>query len=177
MRELDDPAILALALNSLGILYSTYGEYRNARAAYEEALKIAVEIGDRTREIFQYYNLGHVAWHEGDYQQAKALFLKSIDFALELDLKPFITEILFAFAGVIGIQGRSMRAARLMGAAEGILENFGVFFVPGDQREFERSKAEVREQLGERMFEAAWAEGREMSLEQAIEYARGKALT
>jgi tetratricopeptide (TPR) repeat protein len=177
MRELDDPAVLAPAINVLGILYSTSGDYGNARTAYEESLKIGIDIGDRIRESLQYYNLGYVALHGGDYKPAEALFLKSMDFALELDQKPFVAEILFTLAGVIGMQGRSIPAARLMGAAECFLDNIGVLFQPGNQRDFERSKAEVREQMGERMFESAWAEGREMSLEQAIEYARGKTLT
>ena len=174
LRELDDLPLLAHLLNSMGILYNHYGD---KRAAYEEALKIAIQIGDREREFYQYYNLGYVSLLEGNYQQAEALFWKYLDYALEFDLKPMVAEDLFALAGVFGLQGHNLRAARLMGAAECFMENFRVLFVPGDQKDFERSKTGVREQMGERLFEATWAEGRQMSLEQAIEYARGKTLT
>jgi len=37
--------------------------------------------------------------------------------------------------------------------------------------EYERTMAEGRAALGEAAFAAAWAEGRAMSLEQALEYA------
>jgi hypothetical protein len=39
--------------------------------------------------------------------------------------------------------------------------------------EIERSKASGCEKLGTRKFEAVWAEGRQMSLQEAIDYARG----
>jgi len=42
---------------------------------------------------------------------------------------------------------------------------------PADQVEFDRTLAMVRAQLDEAAFNAAWAEGRKMTLEQAVEYA------
>jgi hypothetical protein len=47
----------------------------------------------------------------------------------------------------------------------------GLSLQPGDQFEVERYVAAVKEQLSEDMFEAAWARGRAMSLEQAVSYA------
>jgi predicted neutral ceramidase superfamily lipid hydrolase len=41
---------------------------------------------------------------------------------------------------------------------------------PADRREYDRILAAVRAQLDEATFNAAWAEGRKMTLEQAIEY-------
>ncbi len=63
------------------------------------------------------------------------------------------------------------RAARLWGAAEALREVIGSPRPPNEREEYERGLATVREALGEEVFSAAWAEGRAMSLEQAIEYA------
>jgi hypothetical protein len=43
----------------------------------------------------------------------------------------------------------------------------------GDRRDIERYVTNVQEQLDEAAFEAAWAEGRAMSLEEAVAYAFG----
>jgi len=64
-----------------------------------------------------------------------------------------------------------MRAARLFGAAQALAEtsaNQSTFF---DRVEFQRSVDALRAALGEEVFTAAWAEGRAMTVEQAIAYA------
>ncbi len=57
------------------------------------------------------------------------------------------------------------------GAAEVLRETFGLRRPPADQVEHERRVASAKVALGETVFEATWAEGRAMTLEQAIEYA------
>jgi hypothetical protein len=52
-----------------------------------------------------------------------------------------------------------------------VLEALGVKRHAGDQFEVERYVVTVREQLDEATFEAAWAQGRAMSPEQAVSYA------
>ncbi len=71
------------------------------------------------------------------------------------------------------------RAARLWGAEEALLEKIeaAVYtYVP--DRSLHRSQvAAARSQLEEKAFAAAWAEGRTMELEQAIEYALDRSPT
>jgi DNA-binding NarL/FixJ family response regulator len=71
------------------------------------------------------------------------------------------------------VEGRIARAARLWGAEVALLEKIeaAVYtYVPG--RSLHRSRvADARSQLDEEAFAAAWAEGRTMTAEQAIEYA------
>ena len=42
-----------------------------------------------------------------------------------------------------------------------------------DREEYDRDVATARQSLGEEAFSVAWAEGRVMTMEQAIEYALG----
>ena len=60
---------------------------------------------------------------------------------------------------------------RLLGAAEADRERMGSFLQPSDTPEYQRILGEVREHLDDRSFEAAWAEGRRLTLEQAFAYA------
>jgi hypothetical protein len=65
-------------------------------------------------------------------------------------------------------EGASARAARLMGAAIALREALGIIVVPNDRAEYDRIVESARARLGEATFASAWAEGRAMSLEQAI---------
>jgi hypothetical protein len=66
------------------------------------------------------------------------------------------------------------RCAPLLGAADALLEEVGGhvhnYYVP-DPSLRERAVAEARVSLGDAAFEEAWSRGREMSFEQAVEYA------
>jgi hypothetical protein len=63
------------------------------------------------------------------------------------------------------------RAARLLGAAEAAHERMGTFIIPSDTPEYARIVAGVRQRIDGAAFGQAWAEGRSMTLDQAIAYA------
>jgi hypothetical protein len=58
-----------------------------------------------------------------------------------------------------------------LGAAEALRETIGLPLAPVDRAAYERNVAAVRAQFDAASFAAAWAEGRAMTLEQAIAYA------
>jgi hypothetical protein len=85
-----------------------------------------------------------------------------------------IAECLAGVVGVAEAEGRPERAARLLGAAAAILEANDMPLPAIYQPDLERISDTVRAQLDEATFEAAWAEGRAMALEdweQAVAYA------
>jgi hypothetical protein len=61
-----------------------------------------------------------------------------------------------------------VRAARLFGAAEELRARIGALGQPIERAVYADSVARVRAQLDPETFAAAWAEGRAMSMEQAI---------
>jgi len=74
--------------------------------------------------------------------------------------------------------GASLRAARTMGRiaqylglAAALCEESGRRFDPLAQAEFDRNVAAARTRLGEEAFDAAWEEGRAMSVDEALELA------
>jgi glycine/D-amino acid oxidase-like deaminating enzyme len=74
-------------------------------------------------------------------------------------------------AGVAARQGNAERAARLFGAAEELNEAIQDPPPPAQRREIEQNMATAQSQLEAARWEAAWAEGRAMTLEQAVAYA------
>jgi DNA-binding NarL/FixJ family response regulator len=64
-----------------------------------------------------------------------------------------------------------VRAARLWGAAEGLRETFDISWTVAERMLHEPRLAAARTQLGTAAWQAAFAEGKAMELEEAVEYA------
>ncbi len=80
-------------------------------------------------------------------------------------------------AGVSARQGRAERAARLFGAVQTLCETMGVDVPSPAWRALNgRDLAAAREQLDTKTFDAAWAQGRAMTLEEAVAEALAEAL-
>jgi hypothetical protein len=75
----------------------------------------------------------------------------------------------FGFLAITDKETR--RAANLFGAAEALREKCQSPMADYEQVEYDRWVAQVREALEVAKFEAAWAEGRGMAMEQAVRYA------
>ena len=74
-------------------------------------------------------------------------------------------------AWVARIDGQAERAARLRGATEALHEATGRRTSAWVHQDTEVETALLREALGDAGFEAAWRDGRAMSLDQAVRYA------
>ena len=59
----------------------------------------------------------------------------------------------------------------LLGAAEALRESLGVGLAPAEQATHDDTVAAVQAALGEERFSAAWRQGRELALDEAIAYA------
>jgi hypothetical protein len=79
-----------------------------------------------------------------------------------------LAKTLATLAGTIGASGKPQQAARLFGASARALEKMGAIHQLNDQQEIDHMIAAVHAQLDEVTFQSAWAEGRELPLEQAV---------
>ncbi len=90
---------------------------------------------------------------------------------MEAGGKATIAASLSGFAGLALAQGQFIRAVRLFGAAQASLESLAWRLPPADDDAYQRNLASARAQLSGAVFNAAWDEGRALSLEQATDYA------
>src|SRR5262249_32947587 len=136
---------------------------------FEESLAIGHELGDKGLIARTLSNLGDVARHQGDEQRATALYRESLVLSRQ-ESRENIACSLVGLAGVDGGVGQPERAARLLSAAETLLDAIGlsVSVWPETRADYDRYVAAAHAQLDETTFAAAWAEGRAMSLEQVV---------
>jgi tetratricopeptide (TPR) repeat protein len=162
-------------LYNLGEIARWQGDYNRAIALYREALAICEEMGDTTRIAWMYRGLGCVALEQRDYEPATRFFKESLTLLRDVGEKFGITEALEFLARAAAESGPNVenvrRAARLLGAAALVREHIGYPVLPTERPAYERCVAGVRAYLGEDQFAADCAEGRAMTLDQAIAYA------
>jgi non-specific serine/threonine protein kinase len=86
-----------------------------------------------------------------------------------------LAQALDGIARVVAAAGDSLRAAKLLGAADAAWRASGANRYPLDNQAHERDVQVVKDHLDDRIFEAAMAEGRAMTAAHAISYALGEA--
>jgi predicted ATPase/DNA-binding CsgD family transcriptional regulator len=169
--EVNDTWGLARALNWIGLLFAWEGDYQPAMKLFEQSLELRRQLGNPSAIGNMLQNTAALSHRMGDNQRAAQLFAESLKIAQELGDKYSIARCLVRLAGVIVVLGQPMRAVRLYGAAQWLYESIGVNFPPRNLRDYERSLAAISAQLDDETFERLWKQGREMSLDQVIEYA------
>jgi non-specific serine/threonine protein kinase len=175
-REFGCKVFACQPLFALGEVARALNEYEKAEAFYRESLSMRQEIGAGPHWFCALYaNLAYTVLYLGDDQQAVTFFTQSLNLSRELGRKDAVIHCLAGLAAVVAARGNAEAAARLYGAAEaqfqGLLtegKTLDSLIDPVDRREFERYQGICRDRLGEAAFESAWAEGRGLTLEQAL---------
>jgi len=171
-REIGETWGAALLLNNLGDLAYEQGDVDRAATLLEQSLGVFRELGNKRGRAFSLTSLGHIGRDRGAYREAAALYAEGLTLLYETGDKPNTAPCLDGIAGLAHAVGRPRQAARLHGAAAGLRAALEAPVVPGMQDRYERAVAAVRQSLGEDAFAAAWAEGRVLTLEQAVATAR-----
>jgi tetratricopeptide (TPR) repeat protein len=171
LREIDEKPGIAQGLNMLGELARATGDYARAGQMYEECIAVSQETGETFRQVMGLGNLAFVATHEEDYDRARNLLFSAIQRWRELGSWHGMTTGMAYLAGPLAGLGEPEKAARLLGASDALLAARGFDINLSDQHEYAKYVAEVKFQLDETTFEAAYAEGKAMTLEQAVAYA------
>ena len=116
--------------------------------------------------------LAHIDRYEGSLDQAEGRVSRDHsgngnDWATGLRLR-----ISWKASAMSPWRTRTQRAAgRLFAAAEALRESTGIAMTPLERKEYDGAVAAVRGAMPEITFASAWAEGRAMSMDQAIAYA------
>ena len=113
-----------------------------------------------------------VAIAAGEPDQAERDAHDALASAAEVKAHLFIPDILECLAILAGQAGSHREAARIFGAAHAIREDMGAVRFKVFDGAHEASVRVLREAMGEKDFDAAWAEGAALSAEGAIAYAQ-----
>jgi DNA-binding CsgD family transcriptional regulator len=113
-----------------------------------------------------------VAIARGEPEQGERDAHDALARAAELEAYMYVPDILECLGTLAGEAGSHREAARLFGAAHGIRQGMGAVRFKVWDAGYEASVAALRDAMGQKDFESAWAEGAALSTEEAIAYAQ-----
>lgn len=169
--ELGDRRAIALSLNNLGQLLTDMGQYEPARTQLEVAVDLQREIGDRFQLANALHTLANALRNAGDYAAAREKYDESLGMLWELGERWMLAYVLEDMGGLAALRGYPERALRLVGAATGLREETGSSLSPAEQDMLDKMLGPARQILGQAAGPLE-TEGRAMSVEQAVAYAR-----
>jgi len=169
-RELEDTAGIASILCLVGEMIHCQGDNLRAAPLLEESLALFRELENKGEIPWALGHLARVVHSQGDDRRAIGLFQECLELSREQGDKPGIAGCLEGLAGIAALRGQPIRATHLFGAGVRLRETIGGQFHrrPIDGAEYERTLGSTRTQLDTATFAAAWAQGRALTLEQAI---------
>jgi non-specific serine/threonine protein kinase len=160
------PALLCLAHKAFA-----EGAAEQAFQLTAEALDLFRRRGDKWALGQHLLDLAYFQFLAGQYADAEATSREPIQLFYEVGDVLSLAGGFAILASALAAQGRANRSARLRGAIEAMLDRTGSRF--GDvygESIAERWVSSARDLLGAAAYDAALAEGRAMSLAQAVDY-------
>jgi non-specific serine/threonine protein kinase len=170
-REQGNRTHLAMVLQQVGNVLYEQGSYETARPAYAESLDLFRQAGRSGGIDFACNTLGSTLIHLGDPAGAKALHREALAIYYSQESAEGVTWSLERLGMVEALHGDAPTAVRMLGAASTARKGLGIPLARWDQADWDQAIASLRAGLGATAFDAAWAEGRAMTLDEAVEIA------
>jgi hypothetical protein len=148
------------------------GNLNEARQQFESGLALFRRMRNKAMEASMLSELGHIARLTGDEAGALEMYRKTILLWWDLGGRAAVANQLECFAFLAVRRNQPSRAARLLGAAEALRETVDSPMTDIEQAEYAEETRVLRSLLPERELANCWAEGRSMTIDQAVLLAR-----
>jgi non-specific serine/threonine protein kinase len=172
-REVGSRTSCGLVSLGLSAVARVQGNYQQSRTFLQESLAQARDIGSRWLNEWGLIFSGWSVRAEGDSLRARSLTAEALRLS-RASVESAATTPCLRNLGILAIEaGQVRRGVCLLGAADRTAEldePLAQLLLDAIQA-YQASKMTARAILGDREFEAAWAEGQAMTLDQAVAYA------
>jgi predicted ATPase/DNA-binding CsgD family transcriptional regulator/transcriptional regulator with XRE-family HTH domain len=170
-RDLANAQGIADSVSHLGLLAMYEGRIEAARARHEETLVLWRSVGDQFGIGWALSNLGAVAVLEGHLGRAQSLLTESARLNADLHSSWGVACSLEGLALLAAAQDQPARALRLAGAATALRAHAGTPLAAAGELHFKRQLEPSWAALDHDRAAHAYAEGEQLTLKGAVEYA------
>jgi non-specific serine/threonine protein kinase len=184
-RELGQHEDVAWSLWGLGNYAQVQGDYAAAEALYTKGLSVVRGVGAPTSiaqaigleglEGNMLEGLGSVALRRGDFARAERCAREAARLGAQMASADHLAICALQLAAVALGRGDGLRAACLLGAAEGLWGAVASGILPVHRAIYDQLCTELTRRLGARALASARAQGRRMSLPETAAFALGPA--
>jgi tetratricopeptide (TPR) repeat protein len=173
--EVGNQFAASYTLCNLGFAALARADSTQAVKMFDEALAISRETNDKLETAFALYGKGQVAKFQGNFALARKLNLDAMALFRQLDVLSDVARgeayCFEAFAVMAVRQNQMMRAACLFGASEKFYAPLRFEFSAKERDEHDQAIAIALAAIGGDAFAAAHAEGKKLTLDEAVDYA------
>jgi predicted ATPase len=166
-REVGDDHYVLVATDALAWTYGELGDRERRRALHEEVLGQARAQSNEPVIALQLEQLAIFAADERNVDGALSMLKESLQISRDFGDPSAIADTLGYFAAVLVTARRAEEAARLLASAEALHEEFGSSGA-WPAKENDEALGRIRAQLEETAFAAAWAQGRALTVDEAV---------
>ena len=165
---------MAFTRANLGFVAAAEGDLEGARRSYEESLTIRRELGDRAGTAVALHALAGVYERIGDRDAAVRHEDESLEIRVALGDRRGVAEGLEAKA-ILGCGENAKGAVLVLAATDRARRELSAPRNSLDEDRVRRALESLRQTLGDPDYERAWAEGQQLTLEDATKRACPKA--
>jgi tetratricopeptide (TPR) repeat protein len=166
-----NPFVIAYTAVARGNLSDQAGRLADARHWFATAIAAYEQMGDRRFVLIARSDLAHALRHGGALEEADALYRETLRDWQYAGNRGAVANQLECLAYLAIVKGDAVRAARLLGAAEALREVADAPLLSSERPEYDAQVERLREQLDEVALGSAWAGGRAMTADEAVEFA------
>jgi len=170
-RQTDDKYAIANSLNNLGNAALKLGEIDEARKRLEEALGYQKQVGDQWGIANALNNLANCARTQENYTEAIELYYQSLMIYRDLGDKWALAYLLEDMGILHSLLGESVLSIKLIAVAAALRDQIGSPLPPAEQEKMDRLLNNLESSITSAERDAAWEEGLNMQIEDAIELA------
>jgi predicted ATPase/transcriptional regulator with XRE-family HTH domain len=173
----DDPWMRAQLLFHLAAAIGFTYDFEQMRLYYSQGKELFEQLGDKSSVADLLKDQGAIALLEGDCVRAIDGLLTSLKLCYELGHKQHLTTGMCWLSLAIGMSSHpdpvtaSIHSAKLEAVTENLEEIVGLTGWTKTHPLIQMARQHIRSQVDEQSWQAAWNEGRRLTIEQAIELA------
>jgi predicted ATPase/class 3 adenylate cyclase len=171
-RGVGDRHYALLATRMLAWAYDELGEWDRARGLMEDVLEQARAAGDKHLQVHALESFAHDAASEGRIDEAAAMLREAYELNREIGDRFRNAIIVCRFARVLAFAAKAEAGARLLAAGETLYEEMGASPMGWLRRGNDEALALIRAELDEAAFAEAWQQGRKLTADEAVAFAR-----
>jgi predicted ATPase/DNA-binding XRE family transcriptional regulator len=174
-REVGSKPGIASVLADHGDVARYQGDYQHASALLEQSLDLQREMRNKEGIAQALYCFGRVAYDQGGYLSARSCYRESLRMQQDIGNKHGIAALLEACGALACAEQQVLVSVHLLSAATALRQSLTAPLPTRERESYAQLVMKMRAILDQASFDAAWREGQQLSLEQAIALAQGSA--
>jgi non-specific serine/threonine protein kinase len=147
------------------------GEIDCAIELGEQGVALSEACGESWCRGFQLDYLARAYWLRGDREKAEALAREAAMRKHAVDDRNGLTLVLETLASMAAERGGHEQAAVLLGFAQRVRDSSSLMLIELYRQQHERSVSTILQGIGQRAFDAAFARGRAMTIDEGVAFA------